>query len=101
MTDKSDKKLHRLYMSIPEDVYYDFKDTIQWGLRNAMIVEILKILTKAVQKDGMMIVGAVLSGKYKLVVDKNEESHAETGRLEEVASSDGPRGTETENQGNP
>lgn len=67
------EKLHRLHVNIDEPTYIEFKDTIQWGLRNTLIVAILKIITKAVQKDGMMVVGAVLSGKYKLVIDHDSE----------------------------
>lgn len=69
----TDKKLHRLHLSIEEDIYFDFRDTIQWGLRNALIVAVLKIIIAAVKQDGMMIVGAVLAGKYKLVIDNGDK----------------------------
>lgn len=70
MTDKQ----HRLHVNIDTETYEEFKDTIQWGLRNTLIVAILKLITKAVKQDGMMVVGAVLSGKYKLVIDHDEKA---------------------------
>lgn len=68
-------KNHRLHVILDEETYLDFKDTIQWGLRNTLIVAILKIIISAVKQDGMMVVGAVLSGKYKLVIDHDKDNN--------------------------
>lgn len=84
-----EKKPHKIYLIVDKETYLEFRDTIQWGLRNALIVAVLKIITAAVKKDGMMVVGAVLAGKYKLAIDHGED-RATTGRPEEISPPNGP-----------
>lgn len=64
-------KTHRLHVNVDTATFEDFKREVQWGLRNVLIVAVLKIIVSAIKQDGMAVVGAVLAGKYKLTVDKD------------------------------
>lgn len=68
MTDKK----HRLHVMMDDELHKEFTDTIQWGLRQYLIIAVLKLVISAVKQDGMLIVGAILSGKYKLVPDDDK-----------------------------
>lgn len=57
----------RLHIIIPETLFEEFRETIQWGLRQHLVAAVLKLIIEAVKVDGMMVVGAILSGEYKLV----------------------------------
>ena len=75
----NDDKTHRLHVNVDTETFQQFKTHIQWGLRNVLIVAVLKIIVAAVKRDGMIVVGAVLSGKYKLVIDNDvREENAQT-----------------------
>lgn len=72
-------KKHRLHIIVPDDLFYEFKDTVQWGLRQHLVAAVLKLIIEAVKEDGMMVVGAILSGEYKLVRaekdDRNKQDY--------------------------
>lgn len=61
------KMKKRLSVLITEDLFEDFRTTIDWGLRQYLFAAILRLIIDAVKQDGMMVVGAILSGEYKLV----------------------------------
>lgn len=61
------KKPHRLHIVVSDELFDELRDTIQWGLRQHLVAAVLKLLIDAVKQDGMMVVGAILSGEYKLV----------------------------------
>lgn len=68
----TDKKLHRLHVMMEEELHKEFKETISWGLRQFLIIAIVKLIIQAVKADGMVIVGAILDGKFKLVPDETK-----------------------------
>lgn len=64
----------RLHIIIPDTLFEEFRETIQWGLRQHLVAAVLKLIIEAVKEDGMMVVGAILSGEYKLVrMEKDRE----------------------------
>lgn len=63
------EKQHRLHIMVDDELYNDFRDTIHWGLRQTLVIAVIKLIISAVKQDGMMVVGAILSGQYKLVKD--------------------------------
>lgn len=66
-------KNHRLHIILEEDLFNEWNETIQWGLRQHIVIAVMKMLIAAVQKEGPMFLGAVMSGKYKLVFDDGKE----------------------------
>lgn len=68
----SNEKKHRLHVMMEDELHKDFTDTIQWGLRQYLIIAVVKLILDAVKRDGMMVVGALLSGKFKLVPDDDK-----------------------------
>lgn len=62
----------RLSVIIPELLFNDFRDTIDWGLRQYLFAAVLKLIIQAVKQDGMLVVGAILAGEYKLVRAEKE-----------------------------
>lgn len=76
-----DKKPKRLHVIVPDEVFDDFRETVQWGLRQHLVAAVLKLIIAAVKEDGMMVVGAILSGEYKLMrVEKDAHKQDYAGR---------------------
>lgn len=72
----------RITVSIPEDLEKRMLKTIRRGFRDPLISAVLNLLVEALKRDGEIIVGAVLSGQYKLVFDPTKEPEdAEAGAL--------------------
>lgn len=69
----------RLSINISDELFEEFRITIQWGLRQYLFAAILRLIIDAVKQDGMMVVGAILSGEYKLIRaekdDNNQQDH--------------------------
>lgn len=59
MTVKIPKELHdRLFRAIP------------WGLRRHLISSVLETVVTAIEKEGEIVMGAVMAGSYRLVWDE-------------------------------
>lgn len=62
----------RLSVIIPETLFEEYKATIDWGLRKFLFAAVLRLIVDAVKQDGMLVVGAILAGEYKLVRAKED-----------------------------
>jgi hypothetical protein len=51
---------------------------IPWGLRRNVIEAVLKLILDAVEKDGIVVAGALLDGKFKLYPTVQSTKRAES-----------------------
>lgn len=63
----------RIHITVNPELWDDFRGTIQWGLRQYLIGAVLKLIIDAVKQDGMLVVGAILAGEYKLVKSERHD----------------------------
>jgi|TARA_R100001530_G_C4304781_1_gene151429 predicted GNAT superfamily acetyltransferase len=61
----------RLSIEIDEEEFKKLQKLIPWGVKNQLFKIIIDDLIKALEKNGPMVLGAILSGKVRLVY--NEE----------------------------
>lgn len=66
----------RLSVLIAEDLFDEYRKNIDWGLRQYLFSAILRLIIDAVKQDGMLVVGAILSGDYKLARVEKDRSDA-------------------------
>lgn len=73
---------HRLNVTIEDDEFWqEWNQTISWGLRQHLIIALMKLLVSAVKEShhpGLMI-GALISGHYKLVIDHEKVENSSRG----------------------
>lgn len=65
------EKPRRLHVIVEEELQKEWNATIAWGLRQHLIIAIMKMICAAVHRDGNMLIGAILAGKVKLVIDND------------------------------
>lgn len=63
----------RLNINISDEAWEHFTSSVHWGLRAHLIVSIMKLIADAVNEDKMLI-GGILSNKYKLVRDDTPDA---------------------------
>ena len=64
--------LVRVYIRISKRMHDDMSALIPWGLRRNVHETVLQLVLDAVKLDGMVLVGHLLDGKFKLVRDEQE-----------------------------
>jgi hypothetical protein len=73
------EKKHRLHVIIEDDDFWqEWNRTISWGLRQHLIKAIMRLAIEAVKRDGGLMIGALIAGHFKLVID--DEAKANAGR---------------------
>jgi len=60
----------RTHIRISKRTHRDVAELIPWGMRRNVIETVLSLILDAVRQDGMVVVGAILDGKFKLVRDE-------------------------------
>lgn len=60
-------KPKKITVDITEPLYLEFRATVPWGLRKHLISALIRLVTDAVKKDGTIVAGAIMDGKFKLV----------------------------------
>lgn len=55
--------LHRISFAVEDDLY-EKAMKIPWGLRAAVLRKLLSVLVDSADKNGQMIYGAILDGKF-------------------------------------
>lgn len=57
----------RLSIEIDPETFRKLQTLIPWGVKNQLFIIIIEDLIKALEDHGPMVIGAILSGKIKLV----------------------------------
>lgn len=70
----------RLSVLISDKLFDEYRETIDWGLRQYLFSAVLQLIIDAVKQDGMLVVGAILSGEYKLMRAEKDDSDKQDNR---------------------
>lgn len=60
------KPLRTINVRVPRDLHDEFTRAIPRGLRTMLVQSILSLILDAVNKDGKLVLGAIMSGEYRL-----------------------------------
>lgn len=52
---------------VSQEVHAQMARLIPWGMRRNVIETVLQLVLDAVERDGMVVAGAILDGRFKLV----------------------------------
>lgn len=69
----TDDMMVRVNLRISKQMHDDMQKLIPWGLRRNVHETVLKLVLDAVRMDGMVVAGAILDGKFKLIRSESEE----------------------------
>jgi hypothetical protein len=62
-------------------MHREIDELIPWGIRRSIIETVLQLVLDAVREDGMVVIGSILDGKFKLVqVDTADVQNLDNGR---------------------
>lgn len=64
-----DERKVRMNFEVPETLFKRTQEALPWGVRANVIRAILEIIVRSVERDGQMILGAIMSGECRLVYD--------------------------------
>jgi hypothetical protein len=59
--------LIRVNIRISQDMHKQMSTLIPWGLRRNVLETVLQLILDAIKADGMVVAGAILDGRFKLV----------------------------------
>ena len=63
----------RTHIRLSINAHKEMQALIPWGLRRNVIEAVLTLVLDAVREDGMVVAGAILDGRFKLVrVETND-----------------------------
>lgn len=65
-------KIRRITLRVDEELYQRVQG-LQHGFRGHMVNGLLKLVLDAIDRDGDIIIGAIMSGRYKLVRNEEQE----------------------------
>jgi len=57
----------RASMRISRETHERLETLIPWGMRRDVLEVVLQLVLDAIEEDGMVVAGAILDGKFKLV----------------------------------
>lgn len=63
----SEDGLVRVYIRISRGMHDEMQKLIPWGLRRNVHETVLQLVLDAIRSDGMVVAGAILDGRFKLV----------------------------------
>lgn len=66
--------LVRVNVRVSKILHDDMLTVIPWGLRRYILEAVLKLVLDAVKRDGQVVAGAILDGRFKLVRVETEGS---------------------------
>lgn len=73
----------RMNFEVPETLFKRAQACLPWGMRANTVRVLLEVVVRAVETEGTMILGALLSGDYKIVYDPQtsvQKLNASTGK---------------------
>lgn len=56
----------RISVPIPQELYEKFHRVIPWGFRKHLMKSVVEIVLEAVERDGNIVMGAVMAGRFRL-----------------------------------
>ena len=59
--------LVRVNVRVSRQLHDQMLTIIPWGLRRYVLEAVLKLVLEAIDKDGQVVAGAILDGRFKLV----------------------------------
>lgn len=66
--------LVRVNVRVSKELHDEMLTIIPWGLRRYVLEAVLRLVLDAIKKDGQVVAGAVLDGRFKLVRTEPQES---------------------------
>lgn len=63
----SEDGLIRVNVRVSKELHDSMLTVIPWGLRRYVLEAVLRLVLDAVKKDGQVVAGAILDGRFKLV----------------------------------
>ena len=76
----------RVSIDIEPDQYKVLVDTVPWGLRKHLLRAVVDVVVKAIQKDGQIIIGAILDKHFSLVWNEEAVRNSNTNVRENDAN---------------
>lgn len=68
----ADKELKRITIQLDPELYKDLKRVVEHGYRRHILASLIRMAVNAVETEGEMMIGALMSGKFKVVMhDEN------------------------------
>lgn len=67
-------RVRHINVQVPQDLYDEVRSSIPRGLRMVLFESILTLIMQALRADGPIVLGAIMSGEYKLTLARKEGS---------------------------
>lgn len=58
---------HKMTIEVPSDIYNRLTKHVPWGTRQRVILQLIKLLAESVERDGAIVVGALMADRFSLV----------------------------------
>lgn len=67
-------ELKRITIQLDPVLFDDLNRVIKHGFRRHVLASLIKMAVKAIEADGEMMIGALMSGQFQVVRDEQERS---------------------------
>jgi hypothetical protein len=67
-----DKNLSKVNVRVHPDLHTDLNRLVPWGMRRHLIEAVLKLIVDSIRTDGIVMIGAILAGRFSLVRNDQE-----------------------------
>lgn len=74
---------HKITTVLPDATYKRIKRLIPWGLRKHLMTGVIETVLDAVEQHGEVVVGALMSGKFRLEWEPADNARNLSNRSEE------------------
>ena len=64
----------KITFMISDEEHQKTRGNLPWGVQGLLLRNLLRIIVEAVERDGKIIIGAILSGDIELRLAKKDES---------------------------
>lgn len=70
----ADQYAVRVSIRISKKLHDEMLTLLPWGLKRAVHETVLRLILDAIRANGMVVAGAILDGRYKLVMIEQEKA---------------------------
>lgn len=63
----SEDTLGKVNVRVQKDLHNDLNELVPWGMRRHLIEACIRLVVDAVKRDGLVVIGAILAGRFSLV----------------------------------
>ena len=74
MDTETKTKPKRITLILEDSLYEDLSSRVPHGYRRHIMAKLIRLALDAIQRDGDIMIGALMSGEYKLVRDEKREA---------------------------